>query len=68
MPETPGNSEMDGPWPGEGEDISNDPWPGQGKEIGGGDEGADGTAGGRNGSAGSMMQLVGTRRQKSLRF
>lgn len=36
MPETPGNSEMDGPWPGEGEDISNDPWPGQ-KEIGGGD-------------------------------
>ena len=29
MPETPGNSEMDGPWPGEGEDISNDPWPGQ---------------------------------------
>ena len=36
MPETPGNSEMDGPWPGEGEDISNDPWPGQ-EEIGGGD-------------------------------
>ena len=35
MPETPGNSEMDGPWPGEGEDISNDPWPGQ-EEIGGG--------------------------------
>ena len=35
MPETPGNSEMDGPWPGEGEDISNDPWPGQ-DEIGGG--------------------------------
>ena len=28
MPETPGNSEMDGSWPGEGEDISNDPWPG----------------------------------------
>ena len=36
MSETPGNSEMDGPWPGEGEDISNDPWPGQ-EEIGGGD-------------------------------
>ena len=36
MPETPGNSEMDGSWPGEGEDISNDPWPGQ-----------EGTAGGR---------------------
>ena len=36
MPETPGNSEMDGSWPGEGEDISNDPWPGQ-EEIGGGD-------------------------------
>lgn len=36
MPETPGNSEMDGPWPGEGEDISNDPWPGQ-EEISGGD-------------------------------
>lgn len=36
MTETPGNSEMDGPWPGEGEDISNDPWPGQ-EEIGGGD-------------------------------
>lgn len=36
MPETPGNSEMDGPWPGEGEDISNDPWPEQ-EEIGGGD-------------------------------
>lgn len=36
MPETPGNSEMDGPWPGEGEDISNDPWPGQ-EEIGSGD-------------------------------
>lgn len=36
MPETPGNSEMNGPWPGEGEDISNDPWPGQ-EEIGGGD-------------------------------
>lgn len=36
MPETPGNSEMDGPWPGEGEDIFNDPWPGQ-EEIGGGD-------------------------------
>lgn len=35
MPETPGNSEMDGPWPGEGEDIFNDPWPGQ-EEIGGG--------------------------------
>ena len=34
MPETPGNSEMDGLWPGEGEDISNDPWPGQ-EEIGG---------------------------------
>ena len=27
---------MDGPWPGEGEDISNDPWPGQ-EETGGGD-------------------------------
>lgn len=36
MTETPGNSEMDGLWPGEGEDISNDPWPGQ-EEIGGGD-------------------------------
>lgn len=36
MTETPGNSEMDGPWPGEGEDIFNDPWPGQ-EEIGGGD-------------------------------
>ena len=36
MTETPGNSEMDGSWPGEGEDISNDPWPGQ-EEIGGGD-------------------------------
>ena len=36
MPETPGNSEMDGPWPGGGEDISDDPWPGQ-EEIGGGD-------------------------------
>ena len=36
MTETPGNSEMDGLWPGEGEDISNDPWPGQ-EEIGDGD-------------------------------
>lgn len=36
MPETPGNSNPDGTWPGEGEDISNDPWPGQ-EETGGGE-------------------------------
>lgn len=52
MPETPGNSEMDGPWPGEGEDISNDPWPGQ-EEIGGGDGGQMEPPEEENGSAGS---------------
>lgn len=52
MPETPGNSEIDGPWPGEGEDISNDPWPGQG-EIGGGDGEQMEPPEEENGSAGS---------------
>lgn len=52
MPETPGNSEMNGPWPGEGEDISNDPWPGQG-EIGGGDGEQMEPPEEENGSAGS---------------
>ena len=52
MPETPGNSEMDGPWPGEGEDISNDPWPGQ-EEIGGGDGEQLEPPEEENGSAGS---------------
>ena len=52
MPETPGNSEMDGPWPGEGEDISNDPWPGQ-EEIGGGDGERMEPPEEENGSAGS---------------
>lgn len=52
MPETPGNSEMDGPWPGEGEDISNDPWPGQ-EEIGGGDGEQMEPPKEENGSAGS---------------
>lgn len=52
MPETPGNSEMDGPWPGEGEDISNDPWPGQ-EEIGGGDGEQMEQPEEENGSAGS---------------
>ena len=52
MPETPGNSEMDGPWPGEGEDISNDPWPGQ-EEIGGGDGEQMEPPEEENGSAGS---------------
>lgn len=52
MPETPGNSEMDGPWPGEGEDISNDPWPGQ-EEIGGGDGVQMEPPEEENGSAGS---------------
>lgn len=52
MPETPGNSEMDGSWPGEGEDISNDPWPGQG-EIGGGDGEQMEPPEEENGSAGS---------------
>lgn len=52
MPETPGNSEMDGPWPGEGEDISNDPWPGQ-EEIGGGDGEQMEPPAEENGSAGS---------------
>ncbi len=52
MPETPGNSEMDGPWPGEGEDISNDPWPGQ-EEIGGGDREQMEPPEEENGSAGS---------------
>ena len=51
-PETPGNSEMDGPWPGEGEDISNDPWPGQ-EEIGGGDGEQMEPPEEENGSAGS---------------
>ena len=68
MTETPGNSEMDGLWPGEGEDISNDPWPGQ-EEIGGGDGEQMGTAGRRKGIVQEvMMQLVETRRQKSLRI
>lgn len=52
MPETPGNSEMDGPWPGEGEDISNDLWPGQ-EEIGGGDGEQMEPPEEENGSAGS---------------
>lgn len=52
MPETPGNSEMDGPWPGEGEDISNDPWPVQ-EEIGGGDGEQMEPPEEENGSAGS---------------
>lgn len=52
VPETPGNSEMDGPWPGEGEDISNDPWPGQ-EEIGGGDWEQMEPPEEENGSAGS---------------
>lgn len=52
MPETPGNSEMDGPWPGEGEDISNDPWPGQ-EEIGSGDGEQMEPPEEENGSAGS---------------
>lgn len=52
MPETPGNSEMDGSWPGEGEDISNDPWPGQ-EEIGGGDGEQMEPQEEENGSAGS---------------
>lgn len=52
MPETPGNSEMDGPWPGEGEDIFNDPWPGQ-QEIGGGDGEQMEPPEEENGSAGS---------------
>ena len=52
MPETPGNSEMDGPWPGEGEDISNDPWPWQ-EEIGGGDGEQMEPPEEENGSAGS---------------
>lgn len=52
MPETPGNSEMDGSWPGEGEDISNDPWSGQ-EEIGGGDGEQMEPPEEENGSAGS---------------
>ena len=52
MPETPGNSEMDGAWPGEGEDISTDPWPGQ-EEIGGGDGEQMEPPEEENGSAGS---------------
>lgn len=52
MTETPGNSEMDGSWPGEGEDISNDPWPGQ-EEIGGGDGEQMEPPEEENGSAGS---------------
>ena len=52
MPETPGNSEMDGLWPGEGEDISNDSWPGQ-EEIGGGDGEQMEPPEEENGSAGS---------------
>lgn len=52
MPETPGNSEMNGSWPGEGEDISNDPWPGQ-EEIGGGDGEQMEPPEEENGSAGS---------------
>lgn len=52
MPETPGNSEMDGSWPGEGEDISNDPWPGQ-EEIGSGDGEQMEPPEEENGSAGS---------------
>lgn len=43
MTETPGNSEMDGLWPGEGEDISNDPWPGQEEK---GSAGSDDATGG----------------------
>lgn len=64
MPETPGNSEMDGPWPGEGEDISNDPWPGQ-EEIGGGDgeqmeppEEENGSAGGDDATGGDKTAEV----------
>ena len=67
MPETPGNSEMDGPWPGEGEDISNDPWPGQ-EEIGGGDGEQMEPPEEETDLQEVMMQLVGTRRQKSLRI
>lgn len=67
MPETPGNSEMDGPWPGEGEDISNDPWPGQ-EEIGGGDGERWNRRRKKTDLQEVMMQLVGTRRQKSLRI
>ena len=52
MPETPGNSEMDGSRPGEGEDISNDPWPGQ-EDIGGGDGEQMEPPEEENGSAGS---------------
>lgn len=58
MPETPGNSEMDGPWPGEGEDISNDPWPGQ-EEIGGGDGEQMEPPEEENGSAGSDDAIGG---------
>ena len=43
---------MDGSWPGEGEDISNDPWPGQ-EEIGGGDREQMEPPEEENGSAGS---------------
>ena len=43
---------MDGSWPGEGEDISNDPWPGQ-EEIGGGDGEQMEPPEEENGSAGS---------------
>ena len=43
---------MDGPWPGEGEDIFNDPWPGQ-EEIGGGDGEQMEPPEEENGSAGS---------------
>ncbi len=67
MPETPGNSEMNGSWPGEGEDISNDPWPGQ-EEIGGGDREQMEPPEEENGSAGSDDATGGTRRQKSLRI
>ncbi|RHV77613.1 hypothetical protein [Blautia sp. OF11-22] len=67
MPETPGNSEMDGSWPGEGEDISNDPWPGQ-EEIGGGDGEQMDRRRKKTDLQEVMMQLVGTRRQKSLRI
>ena len=61
MPETPGNSEMDGSWPGEGEDISNDPWPGQ-EEIGGGDveppEEENGSAGSDDATGGDKTAEV----------
>ncbi|WP_158580165.1 MULTISPECIES: hypothetical protein [unclassified Blautia] len=67
MTETPGNSEMDGPWPGEGEDISNDPWPGQ-EEIGGGDGEQMDRRRKKTDLQEVMMQLVETRRQKSLRI